>query len=1359
MARTRGLSLFKRSAARTESSGPDEPVEAAPPPGFAERIRPDIIEGWAHGALSDAAVFELVTGNCSVRFEPERWLRHDVAGVHGASFLNSGFRWIPDPVARSVVEASLRAALPVGIRVNGTLLPAVDPLAQSPEAMSNDVLPAEAAHGASRAYSWGLFRIEGVAAPDALISIRAGTRDLDCLVTRGMRPDPDAVVDAFEVEIPPEVWSGSEPGEPVSFELLFDGTVVTQFKLDAALLSRWLLRLAALRNPQDRQYLGLLALEHVRASGMQAVIDPQALETLMAIAVPLRLQDFGFPSGLPARAVSKGATESPSALAMRRAMLDLNGTLARAGPDAPLAGIVSEVLSRQGLAGEAHVWFSFLVTQIACDRGEFVSLVPLLDQGFLAGQAGSGGPDHLSLSLPALLAGGKVREAAVALGELAHKQRAGWVHTSCIRYALEESRRMLHAGLARAADVRLLREAFITFADQTNGEWFSRHHDLQIVRAMAGEVCVADAIPDCGRAQLESAAIRNFGLCPAFWAAMEEQPDTTRFHGELGHARRLWQDVRAAVQEPAPHRKELAAAGRALRWFLHRGNRDALVVAREILANALPQACEDAPDALAGFSELLLAHAPEERLRPVFLPGVTEQCLHTLMPELPLVLERTLRLASDSGMDAPYELQCGAAAALAHAAAAPAGTRGEALNALARRALPLCEAECGGLGVELLVHCAALAQASGLPWQNALMQARGAALHLLAAWPRDAFPPAPLLAATNMLLSHSDPEFLALGAEIETEILRRCTRGLSLDTARGSGIAAAAGWPGDTLFLVFAEGLRGDALEDARLGWQRELSERGVTCLFLAEAEQAALEQDRLYLPGAPAPHMLLAALTWLRVHTAAQYVVLVDDRCEIQPCRYLDSLSYRKHHYYGRRQHSAPGSMERRREHGAAGLDRSPEPSDWIDGAGAVSLSRAALEALAETTAMPEGQRLVHGSSRPFKMLGDLLALAGITPSDENYVSCQRETAPGGRTGRNHGDNTLLPGPTSPTMVFRPATTAERARQTPQSAWPPRVWPTCALPSLRHNTNQLEVLTGAAKASRLLAEPLAVVAVVRNEMTMLPHFLAHYRKLGVRAFLISDNCSDDGTLDYLAAQPDVMLFSSDTEYRCSHYGVSWQQAILGNFCLGKWVVLADADEFLVYQDCETRSIDDFVAAISARGGDAAPVYMIDMYPWGDLADARFDEGEPFAMAPYFDRQPLTELRFGGGNFSNSRNFVSALRHRVAPSRINAYVSQKVAVFRHAPWVRLGEGLHYGANLRVGETRAFFAHFKYHAGFKQKVLTEIRRRQHFNNAEEYELYAGMLAEGGGGFGAEGVSTRYEGSHSFHAILADLGEGA
>jgi glycosyltransferase involved in cell wall biosynthesis len=307
----------------------------------------------------------------------------------------------------------------------------------------------------------------------------------------------------------------------------------------------------------------------------------------------------------------------------------------------------------------------------------------------------------------------------------------------------------------------------------------------------------------------------------------------------------------------------------------------------------------------------------------------------------------------------------------------------------------------------------------------------------------------------------------------------------------------------------------------------------------------------------------------------------------------------------------------------------------------------------------------------------------------------------------------------------------------------PAAIWPTYQPPADGLNNNLLILRTAPGKADALLQQRLLVVSVVRNEMILLPHFLNHYRKLGIRAFVFVDNGSDDGTAQFLLDQLDVVLYTTDTEYKHGCYGVAWQQAVLGNHCLGKWVLLADADEFLVYPEWERRTLPEFLSGVEAKGGDVVLTPMIDMYPPGSLDAADFGRSEPFQAAPYHDAKPLIEWRLGSGQFSNGVNYLSALRHRLSnDASPNAFTSQKLALVRYQPWIRYSAGLHHAANVRLVDEMAAFAHFKYHAGFRQKVLNETQRAQHYNNAEEYWRYLAMLNAVNTGFASEEASVKY-----------------
>jgi len=249
-----------------------------------------------------------------------------------------------------------------------------------------------------------------------------------------------------------------------------------------------------------------------------------------------------------------------------------------------------------------------------------------------------------------------------------------------------------------------------------------------------------------------------------------------------------------------------------------------------------------------------------------------------------------------------------------------------------------------------------------------------------------------------------------------------------------------------------------------------------------------------------------------------------------------------------------------------------------------------------------------------------------------------------------------------------------------------------------------------------------------------------------VICFIITDNASTDGTREFLLQQEDIIVYSADTQYKASHFGVAWQQAMLANHCLGKWALVVDADEFILYPESESRSIHSYAKELELCGYDAACIYMIDTYPYGDLNDADLSKSSPFEVANYFDSNPVNPFYLGRGYFSNATGYTSSLRHRLAPdSSPEYYTSQKYSLFKYMPWVKLSEGLHYVANITPSPTPIVFAHFKYHAAFKSKVEAEVIRKQHYGDAKEYIKYQELLSELDGYFGDDNISISFSNS--------------
>jgi hypothetical protein len=73
------------------------------------------------------------------------------------------------------------------------------------------------------------------------------------------------------------------------------------------------------------------------------------------------------------------------------------------------------------------------------------------------------------------------------------------------------------------------------------------------------------------------------------------------------------------------------------------------------------------------------------------------------------------------------------------------------------------------------------------------------------------------------------------------------------------------------------------------------------------------------------------------------------------------------------------------------------------------------------------------------------------------------------------------------------------------------------------------------------------LVCCVRNELVRMPAFLEHYRRLGVRHFLVVDNQSTDGLEAYLAGQPDCSSWIGDGSYKASNFGMDWCNLLLAD--------------------------------------------------------------------------------------------------------------------------------------------------------------------------------------------------------------------
>ena len=1186
----------------------------------------------------------------------------------------------------------------------------------------------------------------------------------------------------FRAVLPGRIWRNVAPDAPVLLQPASNGRACGE----ALALTRAdiLAQIEALLPGLDWQgdaLQALLVVEHVRFAGLWPRLSPDAAETLRRIAGFYRVTDFLWPedsadTGTAAAPPLPETDAEAQAMAEAEAARALFATRLRAheaeGTPAP---DLAEVLdSLPPLAPPARQLLLLWLAEVFCGADRFADLYSRALQDGLADFEPGPHAWRNSAILPFLFAAGRITEVARILTELAPPQE-GWRSAPALAWLM---RRVAQGGDGAPrlsdADRAALLPPLCDFLVNRAGDYWDLVPNAQLAGASAALARRLDHLPEDLARKVQAALLQAHGLSAEFWQALQG----AALPPGLAAAGRAFAAIRDHLEG---RRFQAEAVQEALAFFATAGLPDLPRLRREVLAPAglapgaaLPQilragatAAETGPDAGSKpgansgsdpGDEMLLRHlafpglpepaGPEaEALAALAQPAVRRA--YAIVPRAPF-----FALQQQMGQDL--------AALLARPGAEMAARADAALPGLLAGCDTLCQPSSRYLGFGLAVSLA-----DGLLKAEALQAAGRVADHLAAL--RSGLDPeaaarlhwAPALQSALFTLRQTAQALPDGPARAQAEdILALFPASVDLLPRAFTGTALVPPGPGlhgDTIVVVMSCRPNLETRIPAlRSAWLETLAHHGIPHVVVVggSADGPRLEGNVLHLEAPDdyegLPQKTLAAIAWVHDNTAFAHMVKVDDDCFVEPGAFFGGLSQRKFHFYGRLLIRRPGQMDRgwhceksTSDRGRYELDRSPEPSVYADGGSGYVLNRIGMAIALHRAHTPEGRALIRHSLMEDKLLGDLLALARIGPEEEEYHTAVRRRSHGAAHPVPLWVNGFLPNRAAGTKLVHLDRAADQA---PTAAGlgglrlrPGKIWPSHLAPRLGYNTNLLELQSPEDKLTRLNRAPVAVVAAMRNEMFMLPHFLAHYRRLGVTAFLIADNCSDDGTLEHLLAQPDVATFSVDSDYRISHYGVAWQQAILSHFRQGRWSLVADADELLLAEPAHGqgagqggggRRLETILAGADFAGADAVRVRMLDMYPQGPLSAVDFASGDPFAEAGFVERDPFLTSWPGLGHYGNGPTWTSALRHRLIPgSRSELFVAQKIALVKYRPWMRFSAGLHYAAGVQLAPREMLFAHFKYHAEFRRKAETEVRRRQHFNDAEEYARYLAVMIEG------------------------------
>jgi len=266
----------------------------------------------------------------------------------------------------------------------------------------------------------------------------------------------------------------------------------------------------------------------------------------------------------------------------------------------------------------------------------------------------------------------------------------------------------------------------------------------------------------------------------------------------------------------------------------------------------------------------------------------------------------------------------------------------------------------------------------------------------------------------------------------------------------------------------------------------------------------------------------------------------------------------------------------------------------------------------------------------------------------------------------------------------------------------------------------------------------ILLFATMRNESERLPHFLKHYRALGVAYFLIVDNASDDGSPETLTQQPDVSVWSTEHSYRGSRFGLDWMTWLQIKYGHGHWCVCVDADELLDYSGSASTPLGPLTRNLEAKDQPAFGALMLDLYPDGPLGEPTAHETEtPTDVLTHFDagpyraqrQRPLRNLWVQGGArervfFADNPTQSPTLNKLplVKWNRRFCYVNSTHSLL--PPWLNeCYDG--------PGDKRpcGVLLHTKFLPSIVSKSETERNRGQHFNDPAKFGDYYDQIAAG------------------------------
>lgn len=281
--------------------------------------------------------------------------------------------------------------------------------------------------------------------------------------------------------------------------------------------------------------------------------------------------------------------------------------------------------------------------------------------------------------------------------------------------------------------------------------------------------------------------------------------------------------------------------------------------------------------------------------------------------------------------------------------------------------------------------------------------------------------------------------------------------------------------------------------------------------------------------------------------------------------------------------------------------------------------------------------------------------------------------------------------------------------------------------------------------------QKFTLFSIFRDEMYFCAAFFDHYRSIGVEQFLIVDDRSTDGTSEFLRSQPDcvvlkstyafgekidaVMLDGSPVRERA---GMVFKCLIPHHFCLSRFSLYADADEFLILPP-GVPDLQSVVGRLRDRAFRAAAAQLVEFFParlpdWTDRDESPSTFDDLIGRQPYFEPDVLVRVDDAGRikKFGKTKSELLFETHNVRRKfRLGVSSARPTSPRLKVPLVKHDEdffrtGTHSVNGSVCPDITLVMAHFVWTDDFLHKVARAIELRAYSKGSIKYVHYRDLL---------------------------------